>query len=108
MEELASPFANNSAGYYIVNEKHSWLHIEVVDAKTIVRQTVKNARTEQEHGWKLNFMVDRTKDLGSKMGNEFRTQTDSLGGVKVPSDKLWKRSFETMFTLSNIHNRFNV
>lgn len=35
------------------------------------------------------MMKNRTKDLGSMMGNEFRTETDSLGEVKVPFDKLW-------------------
>ena len=35
------------------------------------------------------MMKNRIKDLGSRMGNEFRTETDSLGEVKVPSDKLW-------------------
>lgn len=34
-------------------------------------------------------MMNRTKDLDSRMRNEFRTETDSLGEVKVPFDKLW-------------------
>jgi fumarate hydratase class II len=34
-------------------------------------------------------MMNRNKDLDSRMGNEFRTETDSLGEVKVPFDKLW-------------------
>jgi len=34
-------------------------------------------------------MKNRIKDSGSKVGNEFRTETDSLGEVRVPFDKLW-------------------
>ncbi len=35
------------------------------------------------------MMKNRTKDSGSRVGNEFRIETDSLGEVKVPFDKLW-------------------
>ena len=35
------------------------------------------------------MMKNRIKDSGSKAGNEFRIETDSLGEVKVPLDKLW-------------------
>ena len=35
------------------------------------------------------MMKNRIKDSSSKMGNEFRVETDSLGEVRVPFDKLW-------------------
>jgi fumarate hydratase class II len=35
------------------------------------------------------MMKNRIKDSGSRAGNNFRTETDSLGEVKVPLDKLW-------------------
>jgi len=44
-------------------------------------------------------MMNQTKDLGSKIWNEFRTETDSLGEVKVPSDKLWGRKHNVPWSI---------